>query len=612
MQNNKLSELIKIIEEKSNVSEIISDYISLEKKGNNHVGLCPFHSDSNPSMSVSDAKGIFKCFTCGAGGGAISFVQNYEGISFIEALKKLSTKLGIDWKQYISQREIKIDPVKKRGWEINEEALNFFKYNLKNSANNNVKNYISERGIDSEIIETFDIGYSSEGLFNFLLNKNFTEDEIVKYGLAKRKEDTTLQDYFINRLIFTIKDENGNIVGFSGRVMEDAKYVKYMNSPETPVFKKSDILYNFHSAKIAANLKKELIVVEGFMDVIALYKSGIKNSIATMGTAFTKEHNKKITSIVKDVILAFDSDVAGINATISTAKNLLNQKLKIHVVSIPNGKDFDELLKKGPEVVAKTLEERKLFITFYKEMIFKKLDSQGDDVSFDVLKELLKVLSHSDELYISKTINEIAKRYEIDKEVVQSEFNKIKNTDNNTQQSNNTKKHNNIEPPYIPEFVPQAPSADDIYLRDAVEQIEERSERNFASLMIGKIENRILYYAISEEYAYEFLCKNPIAFTDHENTILWREYAEHKANDLLIDNVEIINKINDIKKTNENQIANEESIEVFDVNTFESLIGNYKDLIVDHYESQLSNELKKASFEEQPHYLDMLKKLRNK
>ncbi len=603
MQNNKLSELIKIIEEKSNVSEIISDYISLEKKGNNHVGLCPFHSDSNPSMSVSDSKGIFKCFVCGAGGGAISFVQNYEGISFIEAVKKLSTKLGVDWKQYISQREVKIDPVKKRGWEINEEALNFFKYNLKNTTNNSVKKYISDRGIDNEIIEAFNIGFASEGLFNFLLNKNFTEDEIVKYGLAKRKEDTTLQDYFINRLIFTIKDENGNIVGFSGRVIEDAKYVKYMNSPETPVFKKSDILYNFHSAKIAANLQKELIVVEGFMDVIALYKSGIKNSIATMGTAFTKEHNKKITSIVNNVVLAFDSDVAGINATISTAKNLLNQKLKLFVVSIPNGKDFDELLKQGEKAVSDTLADRKLFITFYKEMIYKKLDSQGEDVSFDVLRELLKVLSHSDEMYISKTINEISKRYEIDKDVIQSQFNKIQ-----TSSSKNQQPANNQEPPFIPDYIPQAPSEYEVSLRDAVTKIE-KDNRSQSTLMLEKIEDEIVSYAITEEYAFEYLCNNPIAFRRHENVILWREFSEHKIQNLIVEDEAIVKRMNELIKWNEQQKNNNENVEVFDSETYEYLIRKYKTLVKEYSKEHLLRGLNEAEFDEKDHYLDMLKKL---
>ncbi len=608
MQNNKLSELIKIIEEKSNVSEIISDYISLEKKGNNHVGLCPFHSDSNPSMSVSDSKGIFKCFTCGAGGGPIAFVQNYEGISFIEAIKKICAKLGIDWKQYISQREIKIDPVKARGWEINQEALNFFKYNLKNTTNTSIKKYVEDRGIDNEIIDTFDIGFSSEGLFNFLLNKNFTEDEIVKYGLAKRKEDTTLQDYFINRLMFTIKDENGNIVGFSGRVIEDVKYVKYMNSPETPVFKKSDILYNFHSAKISANLKKELIVVEGFMDVIALYKSGIKNAIATMGTAFTNEHNKKISSIVNNVILAFDSDVAGINATISTAKNLLNKKSKIYVVTIPSGKDFDELMKQGEAAITQTLEDRKLFITFYKEMIYKKLDSQGDDVSFDVLKELLKVLSNSDELFISKTINEIAKRYEIDKEVVQSEFDKVK------QPTKNESSSNYQEPPFVPEYIPQAPSENDVYLRDAVRELEKSTpdNRNQETLLLDVIEKKILSYAITEDFAYEHLCNNPIAFREHTNTILWREYSESKSKNLIIEDVEIAQKINDLKKWNEIQMQADESVEVDGVETYKSLIENYKALIDDYNEPRILEALNEAEFDEKPHYLEMLKKLRNK
>ncbi len=609
MQNNKLSELIKIIEEKSNVSDIISDYISLEKKGNNHVGLCPFHSDSNPSMSVSDQKGIFKCFVCGAGGGAISFVQNYEGISFIDALKKVADKLKIDWRPYISQREKKINPEHKRGWEINQEALNFFKYNLSNTSDNRLLSYINERGLSKEIIDKFDIGYSSEGLSNFLLNKEFTEDEIVKYGLAKRREDTTLQDYFINRLIFTIKDKDGNIVGFSGRVTEDSKYVKYMNSPETPIFKKSQILYNLEKAKIAANLKGELIVVEGFMDVIALHKAGFDNSIATMGTAFTKQHNKIIKSITNNISLAFDSDVAGINATISTGKTLLNDGFNIDVISIPNGKDFDELLKLGVDKVKETLNDKQKFINFYKNMIYKKLDGQGDNVSFDVLKQLLAILSMNDDKFTaSNIINEISEKYKIDKDILDEEY-----------KTNIVKHHQPIindqsnvigEPPFIPEYVPPRQTTEETKLKQFANQISQGDDRHQEKIWLRVKEEEIVSYAVMYDFAYEYLRDNPIFISNDEIKDLWSSYINSKENNIPITSEVMIARIETLKDKAIKTIGNFQFQEVHDKATYIELIKTYIHLLGDFNLKMLKDSLnRETDFKEKEHILELIKKI---
>ncbi len=592
---NKLSELIKIIEEKSNVSDIISDYISLEKKGNNHVGLCPFHSDSNPSMSVSDQKGIFKCFVCGAGGGAISFVQNYEGISFIEAVKKVSEKLKIDWKQYISQREIKINPEEARGWEINEEALNFFRYNLNNNQDSKVKSYIESRGLNESILDKFGIGYSGEGLSNFLLNKEFTEDEIIKYGLAKRKEDTTLQDYFINRLIFTIRNKDGKIVGFSGRVIEESQYAKYMNSPETPIFKKSNILYNLDRAKTTANLRKQLIVVEGFMDVIALHKAGIDNSIATMGTAFTKEHNSIIKSITHNIVLAFDSDVAGINATISTAKTLIQDELHVEVVTIPNGKDFDELLKQGKQAVATTLEDKKDFLAFYKDMIFKKLDSQGTDLSFDSLRELLKVISfYNDRLKADINLNEISNRYNISRDILDEEYSKFVKVDKS---------------PFMNDYIPPTPNTQETQLQKVVRKITPKDPRHPQKIWLAMAEEEIVSYAVTHDYALDYLKDNPIVINNPDTYDLWKAYLGSVINGIEITNEVVLSRIAALKEK-ANQSNDNEVKEVYNLTSFIQYVDNYKDTLIKFNILNLKKAIEEESnFEEKDNLLRMLSKL---
>ncbi len=597
MQNNNLSKLISIIEDKSNVSDIISDYISLEKKGNNHVGLCPFHSDSNPSMSVSDNKGIFKCFVCGAGGSAISFVQNYEGISFIEAVKRVADKLKIDWKEYISQREIKIDPEVKRGWEINEEALNFFKYTLNNTVDNKVKDYIESRGINQEIIDKFDIGYSGEGLASFLLNKDFTEEEIIKYGLAKRREDTTLQDYFFNRLIFTIKNADGKVVGFSGRVLEDSNYAKYMNSPENPVFKKSNILYNLDKAKISANLKKKLIVVEGFMDVIALHKAGIDNAIATMGTAFTKEHNKILKSITSNIVLAFDSDVAGINASITTAKTLIQDGFHVDHVNVPNGKDFDELLKSGAEAVERTLKDKKEFLSFYKEMIYKKLDSQGSDLSFEVLRELLKVISYyNDNLKTDVNLNEISNKYGISREILNEEFSKFKVVE---------------KTPYLDDYIPEQVIQKDNSLKKTLNKITVGDNRNPQKLWLNLAEETIVSYAIMEGYAFDYLMDHPMTiFYNKEIYDLWKAFVKNKLNSEPITDEVISSRIESLLLKTKNEINTSELVDITNRESYKQYIQKYMDELNDYNRKQLKYAIEAENdFEEKEHLLKMLQKL---
>lgn len=596
MQKDR-KELINLIEEKSNISSIISDYISLEKKGNNHVGLCPFHSDTNPSMSVSDSKGIFKCFTCQAGGGPINFVQNYEGISFNDALIKLAEKLDIDWKQYINKKVVKLNPEEVRGWEINQEALTFFKYNLNNSSNKQLNEYVTSRDINKDIIEKFDIGYSGEGLSNFLLNKGFTEDEIVKYGLAKRKEDTTLQDYFINRLIFSIKNRDGKVIGFSGRVIGESKYAKYLNSPETILFKKSKILYNLDKAKISGNLKKEIIVVEGFMDVIALHKAGIENSIATMGTAFTKDHIKDIRFITTNVVLAFDSDVAGINATIQNGKSMLEEGFNLDVVRIPSGKDFDELLKSGQEAVVETLKNKVKFINYYKDMIFKNLDASKDNISFDVLKKLIKLLSKSgDEFAANMTINEISEKYKIDKELLMKEYNS---------NNNSSKQHDPYinQPPMIPgdyieQMQPQI-SRDELY--SEARTISNNPEvKDLEKIKIFSMESTLLYLALGSESAFNRLKEMSIFFLNEELSLYWSKLNNYSNVDK--DSEEFSNWIDKLLLNIDNNLLPE-------ITSSEALVDyveKHENLLNEYNVKLLAKEVKNADIEHKPHLLEML------
>ncbi len=582
MQNNKLKELLDIIDNKANIVDVISDYVSLEKKGQNHVGLCPFHSDSNPSMSVSESKGIFKCFSCGAGGGVINFVQNYEGLNFIEAIKKVSDKFEIDYRPYISEKEHKIDPSLTKAWEINKEAFNYFKYSLENS-NKEVQDYLSNRGLDKDIVREFKIGYSGEknGLSNFLISKGYTEEEIIKNGLAKRREDTTLMDYFINRLIFTIEDINGNIIGFSGRVLEkESKYAKYLNSPETPSFKKSNILYNLSKARTFSSLKRELIIVEGFMDVIALYKSDVKNSIATMGTAFTKEHLKIIGSMTKNITLAFDSDAAGINATISTGKVLAEGKFNTSVVTIPAGKDFDELLKMGSQSINETLSNKKPFLDFYKDKIFhsaKNADSIKLNDLFDKLAQVMALHSEN-KISIANIVNEIEKEFGIDKSIINELIDKYSKSNTATPEQ-----HPFIE---VPQYIPQEPVKDYVAKETAVNKTKDfQAKYEF-------LERAILCYAMKNEEAKNYIINNHMSFINDLNHKAWTFFIERNIDEISDSLVKQV--IEDMLNSNAEEMFSSIAISIDNIEIFAEVVeknnSNYKELS----KQKLFEELKKA------------------
>lgn len=429
MQNN-LKQLINLIEENLKIEEVISNYVSLEKKGNNYIGLCPFHADTNPSMSVSPQKGIFKCFSCQAGGNIISFVQHFEGINFIETIKKLADMANIDWRKYLFEKEIKINPEKIKMFNLNKEALNFFMYSLINSKEAN--EYVKKRNIDKNIIEQFQIGWSGKEneLFSYLTKKNYTEDQIVKAGLAKIDDNGEIRDFFINRLIFPIHNLDGDIIGFSGRTIKNNEYAKYLNTPETLLFNKGEYLFNYHRAKSPISLKGFVIIVEGFMDVIAYYKIGIFNAVATMGTSFSEKHNFQLSKLTKNYILSFDNDEPGILATIKTGKEALKNKIKVKVSLPKKGKDTDEFLTiSNPKDIEKNLLEAEDYISFIINILFSFSKEKPD---FEKIREVLLIISTlSDKLEKDYYISKIANFYNIDKDVIINQTKTIRRTQRN-------------------------------------------------------------------------------------------------------------------------------------------------------------------------------------
>ena len=336
--------VIEEIKQKADIVDVISRYINVIKKGNNYVAICPFHSDTNPSMNISVDKQIYKCFSCGAGGNVFTFVSEYEKINFIDAVRKVASYIGYDLSSYNLEETKKEDPVKKKLLNLVKETSDFYNYGLLNTNNPGIE-YLKNRGINDDIISHFKLGYSSEDstkLLKYLNQKGYTVDDIVEAGIGLNNNG--FADRFYGRVIFPLTDLNGNVVAFSGRRINDEKTSKYINSNENLLFNKSECLYNYHEAKTYILQSKLVYIVEGFMDTIAFYKSNIKNVVATMGVNLSKQHIRALEKLGCKVVLSLDSDEAGQSAMFKLVETLKNTNLDVRVTGVSKGgKDLDEL-----------------------------------------------------------------------------------------------------------------------------------------------------------------------------------------------------------------------------------------------------------------------------
>ena len=346
MKTNYLIDENKINEIRSNIDivDVISEYLPLTGKGKNFFGVCPFHDDHSPSMSVNKDLQIYKCFSCGAGGNVFKFVSDYENISFVESVKLLADKAGIPLDININDKKIVKN---KEYYDMYSLASKFYINNINTQLGSNAKEYLNNRGIDNEIIKTFGIGLSidTNSLIKLLEKKGYNDDLIENYGLAS-KHGINYLDMFYNRITFPLHDFKGDVIGFSGRIYHGEDTNKYLNTKQTVGFNKSNVLYNYHRAKDIARKNNQIIVVEGYMDVIGLYKIGILNVVATMGTSVTKEQIGNIKKMAKEIILLFDGDAAGEKATDASIEMLHKSGIEPKVVRLEDNLDPEEYIKK--------------------------------------------------------------------------------------------------------------------------------------------------------------------------------------------------------------------------------------------------------------------------
>ena len=347
----KISEILNI----SDIVDVISESVILKKAGMNYFGLCPFHSEKTPSFSVNSGKQIFHCFGCSAGGNVLSYLMKYHGISFPEAVKMAARKYNIELDNValspLIKKEIEFKEVLFR---INKTVMGYYHDLLNGSKQaDHARNYLKKRGISEDIIQEFKLGYSPESwdtIVRLFKKHKISDKNAAQSGLVlERKQGQGFYDRFRNRIIFPIFDVNMQVAGFGGRVMDDGM-PKYLNSPETPVYSKSRILYGLHSAKQFCRQEGFVYIVEGYFDFLSLYQQGIKNTVASLGTALTSDHVRILKGYSTRMVLVFDSDAAGINAAKRSIKTFLKEGVDIRILVLPDGNDPDSyMLNYGKE-----------------------------------------------------------------------------------------------------------------------------------------------------------------------------------------------------------------------------------------------------------------------
>lgn len=398
--------------ENSDIVAIIGDYVDLKKSGNSYKGLCPFHNEKTPSFTVDDRKQLFHCFGCGEGGDVVSFIMHKEGLSYIDSMKYLAKKAGIKLDDTKSSTENKI---LNRYYDINKDIMMYFYKNLLTDKTCQI--YLKNRGFRSNIVNTFMLGFAKnswDDLLSYVKNKDYLLDDIENLGLIKKSQNGKYYDKYRNRLIFPIINHYGKVIGFGGRSI-DSTMPKYLNSPESQVFKKRYNLYGLNIFKKQSN--KDIILVEGYMDVIGLNNQGIDQAVASLGTSLTSDQAKLLKRYAKNVYICYDEDNAGIKATDRAIEILLDEGIKPNIISLEKGLDPDDFVKKyGRDAFIKKMDEASDVYNYKYNKILDLYAESKDNEKFEKLNLFIEFLSSiKSDLTREIFINNVSKLFDIDK-----------------------------------------------------------------------------------------------------------------------------------------------------------------------------------------------------
>lgn len=419
-------EIIEQVRQSNDIVDIISQYVHLTRKGRNYFGLCPFHNEKSPSFSVSPDRQIFHCFGCGVGGNTYTFLMKIEGIGFKEAIEQLAEKANIQLPTIQNAEENAKEELKAKVYKINQFTAEFYHQNLYKPTAKNAQEYVKKRKLTQNTLETFKIGFSGkyDELYKSLKTQGFGEKEILESGLVIKNDKGQFIDMYRNRLMIPICDIRGRVIAFGGRVLDDSK-PKYINSPENVVYSKGRHLFGLNVAK--KDCSKKLLIVEGYMDAISLYQRGITNVVAALGTALTEQQGWLLRKSTEQVILGFDADTAGQTAIARSMEILQKMGCDMRVLQIDGAKDPDEFVLKFGEGRFKLAMDNAISLVEFKVKSLSKdinIENASDKIKF--LNEIAKILAKVDntmerEIYIEK----IAKGYNISKEAIYAEVNKL-------------------------------------------------------------------------------------------------------------------------------------------------------------------------------------------
>lgn len=570
-------DLIREIRNSVDIVDVISSYIELTPKGRNFFGVCPFHDDTNPSMSVSKEKQIYTCFSCHATGNVFKFLMDYENISFIEAVKKCAdmANISLDIKNYSNTKDNTKNSVL---YDIYENSTKFYQNLINTSDGKSAKEYLLKRNIDEELIKEFKIGLSLEKrdlLTKFLTKNNYTKNDLLKSGLVI-ENSYGLNDIYANRIMFPLEDLNGRVVGFSGRIYNTTDNSKYINTKETEIFKKREMLYNYRRAKDDARQKGYVIVMEGFMDVIRAYSVGIKNVVATMGTAITSNHAMALKKMAKDIYLCFDGDSAGLKATISCIEELDKVGVTPKIIRLEENLDPDEyIIKYGKDRFLQKIDDSMNVIDFkmnyFKEINdITKLEDKAKYVNL-VLKELSKI---DDDILLEMSLKKLSIDSSLEIDFLKEKLNDIKN-----------------EKP--------------------VKEIIVKEEKNNKISGLEKAEIYLVYYMLNSKDVIKMYDRKVTHIPDSKYRILAHEISEyyHKYENINIsDFLDYISEYEDILET-VNDVLSRNISDEYTLEDIEGYINKISKSVLKEQMNRLNERIKNST--DYNEKLELIEKLSN-
>ncbi len=429
-------EIIEDVRSRSDIVEILSEYIILKKAGRNYKSLCPFHNEKTPSFMVSSEKQIFHCFGCGAGGNVFNFLMKMEGLTFFEAVKKLATRAGVKLPSPARNREFSREYKEKESLlKLNEYVADYYhRYLLELKNTGQTRTYLKKREISLDIIKKFKIGYAVKGnnLLRSTQQKGYSLELLKKGGLVSfYAESQRSRDYFQERLIFPIYSHQGQVIAFGGRVLSEDKKPKYLNSPETLLYNKSRNLYGLNIAAGAIRSRGQVIILEGYIDVLTSHQYGIENAVATLGTSLTQEHVHLLKRYTEEVLITYDADSPGISATLRGLDLLLDSGLRVKVVTLPSGKDPDDFLREnGKEAFIEILRKSLPLVEYRLNLAMANADIQTTEGKVYVAKEVLPSIARiRNAIEQREEIRKLSQSLHLDEESLLIELDKIKSRD---------------------------------------------------------------------------------------------------------------------------------------------------------------------------------------